>query len=226
MIRHVSFDFWNTLARPNPEFAAERDRMLSHITGESPEKVRAVYRACKTFLDATAEAAGNGQSTDAAYAFFFRTLTGGVADHATLTKLANGFRDAFWLQPPLIEPSTLGALEALAEKGCSISVLSNTNFIGGHLLSKLLDIRSLNLIKFQLYSDQHAVSKPHPAFFDLLADYGTSLGRARERIEILHVGDNRVCDGAAAEHGMQFLYVRDPSETDSVPHRINVKEIA
>lgn len=104
---------------------------------------------------------------------------------------------------PLIYcPDSMGVLHRLKEPGMSsISLLSNTGFIKGRTLRKILNHLELDkLLDFQLYSDEVRMSKPNLKFFQLMLD---TIDRKKHvelgLHEILHVGDNPLADVKGAE---------------------------
>jgi len=82
---------------------------------------------------------------------------------------------------------------------CTANILSNTGFIKGVTLRKVL--KTLNIeqyFDFQLYSDEAGLSKPNRAFFRLLLDQIAAFRSIPEN-QIVHIGDNVRADIWGAE---------------------------
>jgi len=105
-----------------------------------------------------------------------------------------------------------GTVEVLAHikarPKCTANILSNTGFIKGPTLRKVLE--QLNIAQyfdFQLYSDEAGLSKPNKEFFQLLLDE-IAIIRSIERDQIIHIGDNIKTDIQGAENmGIKSLQV-------------------
>ena len=68
----------------------------------------------------------------------------------------------------------------------------------------------LGTLKYGVYSDLIAASKPSPAFF------AEVVGQSEyNRLEILHVGDNHICDlEGAGKYGLRSLLIDNPNTID------------
>jgi putative hydrolase of the HAD superfamily len=91
---------------------------------------------------------------------------------------------------------------------CSTNLLSNTGFIKGVTLRKVLKHLGIDTyFDFQLYSDEAGLSKPNKAFFQLMLDEVAKLKNI-EPIEIVHIGDNPKADIWGADRvGISSLLV-------------------
>lgn len=107
----------------------------------------------------------------------------------------------FWrYKPELILEKLPFTLEALHKEGITMNILSNTGFIRGANLRKLLDFYELSrFFSFQVYSDEVSLSKPNYLIFDKVF---TEISKTTTLVknQVLHVGDNPEADvkGAAA----------------------------
>lgn len=103
--------------------------------------------------------------------------------------------------PVLYTPDTLDTLHEISQFA-TISLLSNTGFIKGETLRKVLKLIGLEpFFQFRLYSDETGWSKPNPLFFDLMLQHTAALypGRPLLPEEIIHIGDNPVADVEGAK---------------------------
>lgn len=112
--------------------------------------------------------------------------------------------------PEIYGKNSMDVLRQIKESGSTISLLSNTGFIKGKTLRKILEVLELDsLLDFQLYSDEVRLSKPNPQFFQLMLD---TIDRNRHielnLQDIIHVGDNPWADINGAEKiGIKSLQI-------------------
>jgi putative hydrolase of the HAD superfamily len=100
--------------------------------------------------------------------------------------------------PVPYSPVTIEVLDHLKNKsGGTFSLLSNTGFIKGLTLKKVLtELKIDQYFDFQLYSDEAGMSKPNPAFFELMLQNIKRVNHPKQinLNNIIHVGDNPVTD--------------------------------
>lgn len=208
MIRHVSLDFWNTLAHGNPLFAAARKEFLAQHTGLPLEEVEAVYRRLKDGADQNAERAGIGLSSVATYEQFMSEI--GRPDD-NWWSLREGLERLFRKYPPLVPDAVPKALRRLQARGIGLSIASNTNFVRGFCLNNTT-LRPWGLDwAFQVFSDEVSCSKPHPHFWRVVTVRALAHTDARPE-EVLHIGDNKICDGGCVTARLQFAHVNSPAD--------------
>lgn len=206
-VKHVSFDVWNTLIQPNPDFAAARNEFLADTIGVPQFEVASIYKFVKGELDALAETRGVGYRPEAVYRRFLDELGRDFSDWATLQR---GVQRLFLEYPPLVRPDVVRTVKALDRHGVSISIASNTNFVTGETLGQAaLDQWGVDWL-YKVFSDEIAVSKPHNAFWNTVLTHAARRGVLPG--EILHVGDNRICDGGCQLFGTRFQLIDGPHE--------------
>lgn len=219
MIKHISFDVWNTLISPNPLFAEKRDEFLSRVSGLPKERVRLSYKDLKTELDREAEQEGIGYFTDGIYQSLAIDIRLSSSDSSYLR---GGLEALFFEHPPIVLESTKHIVTSLYERGYTLSIASNTNFMRGWVLDKAALSQIGIRWNFQLYSDMIARSKPHSKFWlKVLSEAKESL-LIEDNSEILHVGDNKICDGGCMTKGIQYQYVANPGELHKVLERLDI----
>lgn len=201
---HISFDFWNTIANANPNFSAARDRVLRSMAF-NPLCLHE-YRQLKTRLDAEAEAGRSPALTQGeVFTELSRLITAGDP-----SGLLCAFIDEFYNYPPKISPDVVDAITELNMQGHTVSVTSNTNFISGRNIRPILKKAFKDVHwSYMLFSDEVGWSKPHANMWIEVKDL------AKDR-DIVHVGDNAVCDGSCVEHGIRYLQVGSPSDLPMV----------
>ncbi|XHR94833.1 HAD family hydrolase [Mucilaginibacter sp. UC70_90] len=118
----------------------------------------------------------------------------------------------FYYLPVLYSPVTIEVLQHLKQKGdCSLSILSNTGFIKGRTLRKVMVKLGLDtFFNFQIYSDEEGMSKPNGALFKLMVQKVKECNKLKliDLSGIIHIGDNPAADIAGAnDAGLNSLLI-------------------
>lgn len=195
--QHFSFDMWLTIIRSHPVFKEERDRWLRRyfsITAPLEE----VHNAIRTVdLQANAESERTGlhipQQT-----LFERVLTllNVPIDEKIDWEACFAEQETLFLHymPQLLDPKIDELFAKIQSQGKTISLLSNTAFITGKSLHKVLAYYGLvSYFSFELYSDEEGIAKPNPAIFQKAYELTNAL-RPVEKTQWLHIGDNPIAD--------------------------------
>lgn len=207
-IKHISFDVWKTLIEPNPEFGRARKLLLEATLDKPAAEIEAAYRVVKDGADGEAEAGGVGYTSAQVYARLLNEL--GVSG-ADWWMLRAHMEDLFAAHPPIVRPDVPEVLRELRAAGYGMSIASNTNFIQGTCLSSVaLDAWGVDWT-FKVFSDQMGLAKPHALFWHAVTAQAYLLSGA-EASEILHVGDNRICDGGCRDFGLNYQFVNSPAD--------------
>jgi len=202
--RHISFDLWLTLIKSDPRFKQKRNELLKQhfgiVAGEPG--IAECVRKHDILFNTINEKTGKNIDTEEMWWMILHALEVDLASVST-TAIADfeaKAEELFFQYPPvLIDENTADVLAMLRHRDITLSILSNTAFIKGRVLRKLL--HELDIAKhfhFQVYSDEVGYSKPHRRIFDCMyreADAIRSLGVH----EILHIGDNPVADVQGAD---------------------------
>jgi FMN phosphatase YigB (HAD superfamily) len=214
MIKVVSFDVWNTLISPNPEFGQARNRFLGEALGRDIVQVGNVYKALKSALDEDAEQQGIGLSSVGVYNQFLK-YTG--REGMPIEPIRAGVEALFRAYPPTVQPGLREVLQVFQEanKDILLSIASNTNFVRGKVLSEAV-LNQLGVEwAFKVFSDVIGAAKPSPVFWEKVSCDADSLAMAEPQ-EILHIGDNVICDGSAIQYGMHYRHVNGPKDIKRV----------
>lgn len=215
--KHLSFDLWLTLIKSNPEFKNRRNLLFKeYFNIDKPiEEVAASIRKFDVLTNSINEKAGKNFDTFEIYylildhlgldiEFFDRTH---LAEFYTLTEDL-----LLQYKPVLLQDNIPDFLEKLHSEGVTMNILSNTAFIKGSALRKVIAHYGLDkYFSFQLYSDETGYSKPSPQMYQLAYDEISRIGNI-EKSEVLHVGDNKVSDynGALAFGFNAYLLINTP----------------
>jgi putative hydrolase of the HAD superfamily len=218
-------DFWGTLLidPPSSDDRYKRRRM------EEFEKILAAagLRVSRRALDAGYEASGTylariwrdrrdvpvQDHVSAILAAADRDLPRRVAP-AVMAELVDAYARPALLVPPDVDPGARPALEALAARGYTLAVVSNTMRTPGVVLRKILERYGLlGFFKHTTFSDEVGVRKPAPEIWALaLRLLGSEPSAA------VHVGDDVTLDVSGARAaGMRAIHVtstpgRSPAE--------------
>lgn len=111
-------------------------------------------------------------------------------------------------KPELLDFNIAHLMEEIISQDKTISILSNTGFIHGIALRKVLVHYGLSdFFSFQLYSDEVGYSKPNREIFDLVYSSLSAI-KAVSRDDIVHIGDNKKADFlGATKAGFQAVLI-------------------
>ena len=210
---HISFDLWLTLIKSNPEFKQKRNLLFKDYfkIDSSITKVAEVVRYYDLLCNNVNEKTGLNFATNEIYYLILNSLEVDIGK-IDLKSLENFYLETELLfmefKPVLIYPKIELLFSELVEQQKSISILSNTGFISGGTLRKLLRYYDLDkFFSFQIYSDEVGMSKPNPKIFKIVYNE-ICLIKEINRAEVLHIGDNMIADyNGAREFGFNSLLI-------------------
>jgi putative hydrolase of the HAD superfamily len=212
--KHLSFDLWLTLIKSNPEFKNKRNLLFKDFfeVEYSIDKVTEVVRYYDVLCNNINEKTGFNIDTFEIYYFILNALNVNIND-IEIEKLSKFYKETELLfmkfKPDLIYPKIQLLFEEIVEQEKTISILSNTAFIKGVTLRKLISYYDLeNYFSFQIYSDETGFSKPSKEMFQLVHNEIKSL-KSIEKKEVIHIGDNKIADyDGAMKFGFDALLIK------------------
>jgi putative hydrolase of the HAD superfamily len=215
---HYSFDLWLTLIKSNPYFKIERTKTFHrdfNPAGKSIDEVARAFRQVDLMCNAVNERTGKNIDADEMYLMVISMINDNqypLADVNIDQLYADMEKLLFYYLPVVYAPVTIEVLQHLKEKGdCSLSILSNTGFIKGQTLRKVLVKLGLaDFFNFQIYSDEEGMSKPNQALFKLMVQNVKEYNKPKQigLASIIHIGDNPAADIAGAnEAGINSLLI-------------------
>lgn len=212
--KHLSFDLWLTLIKSNPEFKNKRNLLFKDFfeVEYSIEKVTEVVRYYDVLCNNINEKTGFNIDTFEIYYFILNALNVNV-DDIGIDRLNEFYKEAEMLfmkfKPDLIYPKIQLLFNEIVEQEKTISILSNTAFIKGVTLRKLISYYELeNFFSFQIYSDETGFSKPNNEIFQLVYNQIESLKSIAKK-EVIHIGDNKIADyNGAIKFGFNALLIK------------------
>ena len=229
-IRHISFDLWMTLIRTHPVYKGERAALFRtwfQLEDLPLERVEAVFREVDLLVNDMNEVTGRNVHTFEIYLLCLHKL--GRDIRGIREEQLTGYYDAaeklFLQYPPIPMYEDLTTLfVAIRKGGRTLSLLSNTGFIQGRTLRKIMQQWGWDQhFSFQLFSDEANVSKPSPVFFNALLENARQLhGSGLQPEHIWHLGDNPLADVQGAERaGMRAtLTILDKQPLDKLLQQV------
>lgn len=197
--KHFSFDLWGTLIKSNPIFKYQRAFYIAENFNKSNsttvEDVRTIIGEVDVMCNYTNEVYGGSIRAEEMYAMILLRLGHSVNEaKRAIPIIMKETKKLFLAHPPSIAADVFFVLPTLTSKGASISVLSNTGFIGGRTIREFIDSTPLKgLFNFQLYSDEIGASKPSQIAYNCVLDqvYRKYVDNFNE---VIHIGDSVTAD--------------------------------
>jgi len=174
--QHYSFDLWLTLIRSNPDYKIERTKIYHrdfNPSGKSVDEVAKAFRTVDLMCNAVNERTGKNIDAEEMFLMVISLINDNqlnLNELDTAQLYAEMEALVFNYLPTVYEPVTIEVLDNLKQKsGATFSLLSNTGFIKGATLKKVLaKLKMDKYFDFQLYSDEVGMSKPNLEFFNLM----------------------------------------------------------
>ena len=196
---HFSFDLWLTLIKSNPQFKSKRNLLFKDFFEVecAIEKVNEVVRYYDVLCNNINENTGLNIDTYEIYYLILNALNVKVNDIDT-KRLNLFYKETELLfmeyKPQLLFPKIDSLFDEIKAQGKTMNILSNTGFIKGYTLRKIIaDYQLDQYFDFQIYSDEIGFSKPNHKTFQLVYDQINSSKQLIKK-EVLHIGDNSIAD--------------------------------
>lgn len=206
---HFSFDAWNTLISSNKNFANRRTQCISDHLKISYEQANLLYRQTKMFLDYSAEIAENCMTSQKCWQLLVKMSK---IENIDVPVLQSEIEYEFSKNLPHVNEDIVFALRKIKlNTNISMGILSNTNFIKGDILRENI-FNYWGVFNFEIFSDEILIPKPNKEIFETMYCKAKAIvdNPFFDKSNILHIGDNEICDGAASKYGMGFLHVESP----------------
>ena len=191
-MQHISFDFWGTIGKSNPNYSRERTEFLAKFFDVDTDTAKTTYTAVKSRIERAAEETGN----DLGYSINIETLCSSFGNSTTLADRVRLSRDLvalFMKHPPVVDPALVVQLLRAKSMGLTLSIGSNTNMMPGRVIKEAV----LNQLPFAftVFSDEMGVAKPSLYFFRFVEGKARAVNpRVTNPLDIVHIGDNPRCD--------------------------------
>lgn len=189
MKKIISLDFWGTLAKSNPKFKEEQFKVARQYEPELTfVDFKARFKAIKLLTDEKVEARGIQPDRVELYHEMFPNWNRSIISEFIQ------YSDILFLKHPPIVIEKMGELvEKWKNEGCKLHICSNTVFIHGEVLSKVV-FDLFGIVRSNCnFSDEVGYSKPHSSMFRF------------PRKPDFHIGDNPITDGSCENVGIEYI---------------------
>lgn len=203
MRKAISFDLWMTLIDGNPAFKREKYNLIRDFfeLDYPDEHLANAFRRADKLLDRVQERYLIQPEKLTAWAIVLHEIGLAETRGDQIASFLEFYNQLFLEHPPLIFDDAQFLFEKLlAAENYQLFILSNTILVTGETLDKFLQTTILNNIP-AFYSDSF-YSKPDRRAFEMLPAK-----------PFLHVGDNPITDGGAAQFDIEFYQVRTNGKT-------------
>ncbi|GIM58318.1 HAD family hydrolase [Capnocytophaga canimorsus] len=213
--RHFSFDLWLTIIKSNPQYKSRRNRLLKDYfsISQSLDSVDKVVRYYDLLCNEISEKTGRHFHFLEIILLILRKLKGridNIEQESIFLFYEETDRLLMDLKPELMNPDIYSLLEKIRRDGKTMSIASNTAFIQGKSLRKVLNFYGLSdLFSFQIYSDEIGFSKPSSFFFDAIFENIKKIDESLTKKEVVHIGDNFIADHKGARlYGFNSILIK------------------
>lgn len=230
----LSFDLWNTLLLPNPDFSMERASYLysrDFGAGRSISEINAEVKRISTVCNAVNESGVGHISSSQMYAMLLHYLLPDeeTIDESKINSLKVPIEDLFMKYPPLFPDYELLCTEIAdwlineVKPPSVIAVVSNTGWMDGFVMKKMLKKiypKFEKLVTFYAFSDEQNCAKPskeiireplsniRKLYFENPLDEFNDDAVKIILNKFTHFGDSKYADGKFCENtGMRFQKV-------------------
>jgi putative hydrolase of the HAD superfamily len=221
-IEHFSFDLWFTLIKSDPNFKSERVAYLYkyyNFKNKSLDEINTIIRDVDLMCNSINEKTGKNICAEEMYlmVLYFINESSEIFKDLDINHVYSEIEKLFFKYPPQIfDHQTFYTLEYIKEKGKSMNILSNTAFIKGATLRKLLKEMDLeHFFCFQIYSDEIGYSKPDFEIFNLAySNVKIYINKNIEKNNIIHIGDNFISDIKGAQYfGFESMQINTNNDS-------------
>ena len=201
---HFSFDLWMTVIKSNPNFKPQRTELLKeHFSlNKTVDEIDSVIRYYDNLFNIISEKTGNHIEREEVFMLILDKL-GKDIQNISIDDLKLFFEksDELFVEnvPFIIWEDIHDFLNEIKAKGKTASILSNTAFIHGDSIRKVLKKLDLDAyFSFMIFSDEVGISKPNLEIFEYLYK-NTQEIKIITKSQIIHIGDNPIADYQGAK---------------------------
>ena len=225
MHEHYSFDLWLTLIKSNPLFKPARVEYFFenyNFSKKNKIEIKKIFRKVDLMCNLINEKVGKNVDAMEMYLMVLYLLD--EKDHGIdAIEMAELYQQMEELvlenTPILLNQNIRPTLIKIREQGATTSILSNTGFIKGTTLRKVLTkLKILDLFDFVIFSDEIDLSKPNDKIYELLYNEVKVLKKSNsiKKEKIVHIGDNYTADYLGAkDFGFNAVFVDQLNTIDT-----------
>lgn len=225
MYEHYSFDLWLTLIKSNPLFKPARIEYFFenyNFSKKTKVEIKKIFRKVDLMCNLINEKVGKNVDAMEMYLMVLYLLDEkdhGI-DEIEMAELYQQMEELVLKNTPiLLNQNIRPTLIKIREQGATTSILSNTGFIKGTTLRKVLTkLKLLDLFDFVIFSDEIDMSKPNNQIYELLYDKVKVLKKSNsiKKEKIAHIGDNYTADYLGAkDFGFNAVFVDQLNTIDT-----------
>ena len=226
MHEHYSFDLWLTLIKSNPLFKPARIEYFFenyNFSKKTKVEIKKIFRKVDLMCNLINEKVGKNVDAMEMYLMVLYLLD--EKDHGIdAIEMAELYQEmeklVFENLPILLNQNIRPTLIKIREQGATTSILSNTGFIKGTTLRKVLTkLKILDLFDFVIFSDEIDMSKPNNKIYELLYNEVKVLKKSNSinKEKIVHIGDNYTADYLGAKNfGFNAVFVDQLNTIDTI----------
>ena len=226
MYEHYSFDLWLTLIKSNPLFKPARIEYFFenyNFSKKTKVEIKKIFRKVDLMCNLINEKVGKNVDAMEMYLMVLYLLD--EKDHGIdAIEMAELYQEmeklVFENLPILLNQNIRPTLMKIREQGATTSILSNTGFIKGTTLRKVLTkLKILDLFDFVIFSDEIDMSKPNNKIYELLYNEVKVLKKSNSinKEKIVHIGDNYTADYLGAKNfGFNAVFVDQLNTIDTI----------
>ena len=217
MYEHYSFDLWLTLIKSNPLFKPARIEYFFenyNFSKKTKVEIKKIFRKVDLMCNLINEKVGKNVDAMEMYLMVLYLLDekDHVIDAIEMAELYQQMEELVLENTPiLLNQNIRPTLIRIREQGATTSILSNTGFIKGTTLRKVLTkLKILDLFDFVIFSDEIDMSKPNDKIYELLYNEVKVLKKSNsiKKEKIVHLGDNYTADYLGAKNfGFNAVFV-------------------
>lgn len=198
--KHISLDFWGTLVFSNINFRDERAKFLSSQLNKNKEQINIAFKEIGEKYNFFQEKGTNNTSPIALFneVLEFLEINNEIIN---ITNLYESVLDIFLTNSPIINTNLKTMIDNSLANGKTTSILSNTAFIPGTIITKFLDDNfGVNYFSFKIFSDEVKIAKPNMEAYNLTYENTKSIYPSGiNKNQIVHIGDNYENDVLGAQ---------------------------
>ncbi len=226
MIKHISFDFWNTLYKSNPKHRIHRANIVKKFfqLTDSVEYISNKISEVGKEFDNFGSIYETFNSSEQISYFCLLSLLKRRPTKKETDIFKNISDESSIDYPPILinKHKIIEIFKYCKEKDVTISLLSNTGLQNGRILFEIMKNDSIiEYFDYFIFSDECQSFKPHKKMFELTYNH-PSCNAYEDRLlglnSVLHVGDSLMCDiEGAKNYGFDaFLFTPEKPNYDEL----------
>lgn len=186
-IKHVSFDFWDTLYTSNTLFKETRNKFLVQLSQKNSSEIQEIITHLSISHNLSFKSNIKCMNANELNICLLKQI--GIKKD--FNSIINNLYEIFISMPPLLSNNVLELLEYLFRNKITLSILSNTAYIPGFEIRKVLEKDQIvQYFSFCIFSDEIRYGKPSEIVFNRMFQEIKKIHQSIPLNQIIHIGDN------------------------------------